>query len=714
MTTWMRAALAAVCAVALARGAEPDGRVFDVPRIEGVVFDGQDADWERAGFQVEALTSVDGWVRPVDDLEGRVTLGWNDQGLLLLLRVMDDQFVEGGQTNQLYEGDSVELYLADRRGGRLMVQAVIAPGVAADHPAPRYRLYDYRLDPSARTKEPFLQVARTRVAGGYQLEALLPWQNLGIAPTAGTEVACQIYVNDRDPARADFRLAWYPALGTFMDTTRMHRLRLAKTAGQPAAAVAHGFVNRAELWFSVVAAERLAGKPVVVRYNNRTIMEGTTAAYGGRAHACLKASLPAGADEMSRFEVLVDGQPLDSTGLLDLENERGEKKLPLKFAFQPFCFAGKRLPAGGFQDRAAVERMLGPHEVGVAYYDNDLRRVATAEQPGRYGAVVTVTPRFHPPLWRYFTLFNTTNQVDWKELELGVEVRLPESLGLNPAMEEQHSAALGVFMRKILIEWLMEREEGAILLSWLATQPKERPYTERNGYWTANLRWQHELRRAAGRLTPLKYWVELPKKYAPDAGRKYPAILYLHGIGDRGTPVALLAGATAVRLPAEQKPDTFIVIAPRCPAESTWSLPALEDLMDEVLEKYPIDESRVYLTGVSMGGFACWALLAEHPTWFAAAVPICGGGDPREALRFAQVPIWVVHGAKDDVVPPERSREMVEALRTERGRVRYDEIPKAGHRCWDSVYSSEELYDWLLKQVRGKPQQPMSKPAATR
>ena len=95
-------------------------------------------------------------------------------------------------------------------------------------------------------------------------------------------------------------------------------------------------------------------------------------------------------------------------------------------------------------------------------------------------------------------------------------------------------------------------------------------------------------------------------------------------------------------------------------------------------------------------------------------MPICGGGDAREAYRFAHVPIWVVHGAKDDVVPPECSREMVEELRQERGRVRYDEIPKAGHRCWDPVYASDELYDWLLKQVRGKPQQPMTKRPAPR
>jgi pimeloyl-ACP methyl ester carboxylesterase len=707
MTTWKVLVLAAVGAVSAVMAEEV--RVFDVPRLDGVVIDGQDDDWREGGFVVETMSSVDGWMRPVDDMDIRVRLGWHDQGLLVLIRVTDDQYLEEAQTNQLYEGDSVEIYLADKWGGRQMIQAVIAPGLADDQPALRCRLYDYRLDAALRTNAPSLLAARTKVAGGYLLEALLPWQNLGIAPTGGTEVACQLFVNDRDPGKPDFRAVWYPAVGTYRDTTRMYRLRLAGQASAPCAAVAHGFVQLSEVWFRIAAAARLAGKPVVVRYNNKTIVEGVTTAYGGRSYACLKAALPAGGDEMSRFEVQVDGQMLDAVTLLDLENERGEQKIPLKYGFYPFCFPGSRLPSGGFHDALALERMLGPHEVRVAYYDGSFRRVTSAAQPGRYGAVVTITPRFHPPMWRFFTLFNTTNQVAWKNLEMGVELKLPEGLGLKPEMLDYQAEAVGRFARAMLLEGMAEREEGAALLAWLAAPPDEPPFTERNSAWSYNQRWQHELRRASGSLAPLKYWVELPKGYEAQGRRNYPTIIYLHGIGDRGAPVAALAGAAAVRQPGVCKPDTFLVIAPRCPTESNWSVTALEDLLDEVIAKYPVDELRVYLTGVSTGGFACWAMLAEHPELFAAVVPIGGGGDVREVERFASVPVWVVHGALDDVIPPERSREMVAALRNVRGRVRFDELPKAGHRCWETVYASPELYDWLLQQVRGKPQHPMSK-----
>ena len=122
--------------------------------------------------------------------------------------------------------------------------------------------------------------------------------------------------------------------------------------------------------------------------------------------------------------------------------------------------------------------------------------------------------------------------------------------------------------------------------------------------------------------------------------------------------------------------------------------------------KYPIDPDRVYLTGLSMGGFGSWMLAMEHPGRFAAAVPICGGGDPRDVARIKDLPIWVFHGGKDPTVPLARSEAMVDALRKIGGRVKLTVYPDAGHDSWTATYENEDLYAWLLQQRRGQPQQP--------
>jgi predicted peptidase len=120
------------------------------------------------------------------------------------------------------------------------------------------------------------------------------------------------------------------------------------------------------------------------------------------------------------------------------------------------------------------------------------------------------------------------------------------------------------------------------------------------------------------------------------------------------------------------------------------------------LRKYRIDKDRVYLTGLSMGGYGTWALAAAHPEKFAAIAPICGGGNPAEAAKLARLPIWVFHGAKDPTVPIERSKEMVEAIKAAGGDAKFTIYPEAGHDSWTETYNNPELYQWLLAQKRKK------------
>jgi len=202
----------------------------------------------------------------------------------------------------------------------------------------------------------------------------------------------------------------------------------------------------------------------------------------------------------------------------------------------------------------------------------------------------------------------------------------------------------------------------------------------------------------------LNYLLFLPKGYGSNAQQKWPLIIFLHGMGERGDDLQLVKKHGIPKI-VEQKEDfPFIAISPQCPENSIWNaeLESLNALLDDVVAKYAIDADRIYLTGLSMGGYGAWALAMAYPKRFAAIVPICGGGDPKNVSVLKDVPVWVFHGAKDNVVSPEESKKMVNALKEAGGNVQFTLYPEADHDSWTVTYDNPELYQWLLKQSKGK------------
>jgi predicted peptidase len=196
----------------------------------------------------------------------------------------------------------------------------------------------------------------------------------------------------------------------------------------------------------------------------------------------------------------------------------------------------------------------------------------------------------------------------------------------------------------------------------------------------------------------LDYLLFLPQGYETSRQR-WPLMLFLHGAGESGTNLAKVKIHGPPKI-VESKPDfPFILMSPQSPGRG-WNSDALNALLDNVIRKYRVDKHRIYLTGLSMGGYGTWSLAAAHPERFAAIVPICGGGNPADAKKLAALPIWVFHGAKDPTVPVERSREMVEAIKAAGGNVKFTEYPEAKHDCWTETYDNPELYQWLLAQKR--------------
>jgi predicted peptidase len=197
------------------------------------------------------------------------------------------------------------------------------------------------------------------------------------------------------------------------------------------------------------------------------------------------------------------------------------------------------------------------------------------------------------------------------------------------------------------------------------------------------------------------YLLFLPQDYGKDSAKKWPLIVFLHGSGERGTDVNLVKKHGPPKI-VENKPDfPFVVVSPQCPPVKSWNPFELNALLDDVLAKYHIDKDRVYLTGLSMGGFGTWAWAMQSADRFAAIAPICGGGDPTMVRRLRDMPIWVFHGGADPTVPVERSRTLVEGLK-EAGntKVKYTEYPGVGHDSWTKSYDNPELYDWFLSHKR--------------
>jgi predicted peptidase len=204
------------------------------------------------------------------------------------------------------------------------------------------------------------------------------------------------------------------------------------------------------------------------------------------------------------------------------------------------------------------------------------------------------------------------------------------------------------------------------------------------------------------RTVRLRYLLFLPQDYGTNPDKKWPLILFLHGAGERGNNLERVKKHGVPKI-VERRPDfPFIVLSPQCPDEATWwdHHLTLKALLDEIMVKYAVDVHRIYLTGLSMGGYGTWSMAMAYPKLFAAIAPICGGGFPDFVSELKHVPVWAFHGAEDDVVKLEVSQRMVDALRACGGNVRFTVYPGVGHDSWTQTYDNPELYEWFLQHTR--------------
>lgn len=206
----------------------------------------------------------------------------------------------------------------------------------------------------------------------------------------------------------------------------------------------------------------------------------------------------------------------------------------------------------------------------------------------------------------------------------------------------------------------------------------------------------------------VQYMLHLPKGYDAEGDKEWPLILFLHGAGERGDNLEKVTVHGPPKLAKKGKELGFIIVSPQCPTNQSWDRDTLLTLLDEVEKKHKVDSRRIYLTGLSMGGFGTWDLGLKHAKRFAAIAPICGGGVTIDLLMsrrkkdhpMNKLPIWAFHGAKDTVVLPSESERLVNVLKKNNPRVKLTIYPEANHDSWTATYDNPELYKWFLSHTR--------------
>ncbi|MDD5645148.1 MAG: prolyl oligopeptidase family serine peptidase [bacterium] len=224
-------------------------------------------------------------------------------------------------------------------------------------------------------------------------------------------------------------------------------------------------------------------------------------------------------------------------------------------------------------------------------------------------------------------------------------------------------------------------------------------------------------RNARGKKIPYRIYMPPALKIK----RKYPLILFFHGSLERGSDnfSQMSYGIKEMIGYSKSRGKHLFILAPQCSRRDEWvdisyskkshrmtgkptnALGLALELLDDTVKKNPVDTKRIYVIGLSMGGFAVWDVIERRPRYFAAAIPICGGGDISKAKALAKIPIWAFHGELDDIVSARRSRSMIDAVRKAGGKPRYTEYPGGEHDSWAVTFKNTKVLDWLLKQ-RGK------------
>jgi pimeloyl-ACP methyl ester carboxylesterase len=200
-------------------------------------------------------------------------------------------------------------------------------------------------------------------------------------------------------------------------------------------------------------------------------------------------------------------------------------------------------------------------------------------------------------------------------------------------------------------------------------------------------------------LRDLRYLIYLPEDYGKDNSIKWPVMLFLHGAGEIGNNLERVKANGPPKLVAEGEEFPFILVSPQLSYFEFWNPDQIVCLLKKIIAKYNVDEERIYLTGLSIGGFGTWITAIKYPEIFAAIAPVCGGADPSKAWKIRHTPVWIFHGAEDPKVPLSASVNMAAGL-IKYGNMKLTIYPYTGHDSWTETYNNMDLYRWFLSHKK--------------
>lgn len=381
--------------------------IFDLPRVNGLTIDGNDADWGYQGLSLGVMLDERGRFQAPADFDPQLRLAWDERGLLVLAHVSDDEPKEHSYIRRMFLGDSLELFVSSGRGIHDYFMLLIGPGVDPTQPSCRHIFFDQRSGGVVGPEElPELavQIARQATPDGYRVELLLPWENLRLDPRLGRTVAFQAYAMDQDSGEETFRVAWYPAFDTHENNTNsMHLLRLSDRAHAPVEALMAVHGNRV----AVVATERHAGRHVELHQENEFVDQAVLVTQAGRATATLQLPPFDAARRPGDLVVHLDGSPIGRVERASVQQVLSQAMEEASLTFWQHVFSGTNFPRVEFRNQEAVRALAGEVRVQARFFNSHFDEVATATEPGRYGAVVEVTFEGGPRTRRFFTLYRT-------------------------------------------------------------------------------------------------------------------------------------------------------------------------------------------------------------------------------------------------------------------------------------------------------------------
>ncbi len=672
-------------------------RATDVPRLEAIKIDGVLDDWANRGFSIENLASMDGDPVAPANFHARARAGWDARGFLVAVEVTDDVITE--TPDALYTGDSVEIFLARAVGENDRVQIILSPGLNPAKDGARVFYGDLRKDKTVPLSAEF---ARSATAHGYILEARIPWAALGWKPEG--DLGFQIIVNDADAGPVLTKWTWFPGEQSSADPKQLNPVHLAETAS-PADPVFWRWrpsLAGDRVTVTVASTQTVASGQLVTARENGVVVAQTslvTGPSGARTEFILRTH---GED----IALTLGDRPLGVIPLKTAPAAANSRPPRLDYTLSPAVFSSSTFPAPKLVKAADIEKAFGPVTLTVRYFDAAQNEVKAAEKPGRYGVIYDIKPANGPVIRRYQTLFRTPQEINWRTAEIDFDhVSLPAGLGLDPGTARVYRKNLGEMFADAWHAGFTDSGENSIVLAGIyETPPGCGPVTGRNDAWRRDQDWWYSLRKKIGDWRQYDHLVQTPPGYDQDPAKKWPLVLFLHGSGEGGSRESLQKhGPPKEAAAGRQFP--FILVSPLSPPGSFqwWNVNQLGELLDDIEAKYRVDPDRIYVTGLSMGGYGTWRLASEFPNRFAAIAPFCGGWDEAEAPRIAHIPVWAFHGDKDPSVPVECTLKMVAALKAAGGNPRMTIYAGVGHACWTEAYGGQEFYDWLLAQHRPAP-----------